>query len=74
VERREKKRLDGGHHNRHNKFYALVAQAHKAIHSLRIHLDYRSIQHGVGEPPRGQSANPDAPRPQDRGVVEEMEQ
>jgi hypothetical protein len=28
---------------------------------LRVHLHYRSIEHGVGEPPRDQSTNPGAP-------------
>jgi hypothetical protein len=46
-----RKRLDSGGFDTHSKFYALVVQAHDAIHSLRIHLHYRSIEHGVAEPP-----------------------
>jgi hypothetical protein len=46
-----RKRLDSGGYDTHSKFYALVVQAHDAIHSLRVHLHYRSIAHGVGEPP-----------------------
>ena len=56
-----RKRLDSGHYDTHSKFYALVVKAHEAIHSLRVHLHYRSIEHGVGEPPRDQSTNPGAP-------------
>ncbi len=46
-----RKRLDRGQYDPHSKFYALVVQAHDAIHSLRVHLHYRSIEHGVGKPP-----------------------
>jgi hypothetical protein len=46
-----RKRLDSGGYDTHSKFYALVVQAHDAIHSLRIHLHYRSIEHGVAKPP-----------------------
>jgi hypothetical protein len=46
-----RKRLDSGGYDTHSQLYALIVQAHEAIHSLRIHLHYRSIEHGVAKPP-----------------------
>jgi hypothetical protein len=54
-----RKRLDSGGYDTHSKFYALVVQAHNAIHSLRIHLHYRSIEHGVAKPPHKGELEPE---------------
>jgi hypothetical protein len=61
-------RLDAGHYDRSGKFYALIAQAYDAMHSLSVYLHYRSITSGVGEPPYKRGPEPERPSEDQAGM------